>query len=290
MDKQELSTLCNKHNINLQQKIINRVAANILTMTDSDWLDLFIDFGYDNPLTVNYVRSGAIGLYNLLISKGYVKSNVFNSRLLETNNILKATATNVYISPKRFNLAIDRITNKEVGECILRLFYEGVSENRSLYDIKLSDMDLENKKITMPKFTIEMSDSLARAIVNYNEAEKMGRYTLTQAHIGGFVKTVNYENTSDSFVSFANYVKRTVSQTGLKKANIYASGFMNYLYKKCGNVSSVKELFFSYESKDLNTEAARQLVSLANEYGMFAEGKYIRRKFKKYAECFKYEI
>ena len=292
MDHQKLMELCKKNGIDIQKKIFAEIAdKDFLLMTEEDWLRVFVNLGFDNQQTINIRRAAISKLYHFCILKGLTDYNPLDSIKLTSKNILNAVANNVYITPAELEQGINKLKNKEVGACIIRILYEGVNETQDLYNVKFKDVDLENRQIHIPEFTINMSDDLYKSVVTYNETWKMGRFQLINAYDGSFIKVISYKTSVDYYSNFINMSSRFISGAGFKKIHLYGSGFINFLYRKCGSIDKMDELFYADDKvRGLISNLCEEIEEYGKEYGLNLEGKYIRFRYKSYYESFKFKM
>lgn len=292
MDYDKLMELCQENGIEIQKKIMREISKeDIFSMTDEEWLAQFIGSGFDNIQTINKTRASLARLYNVCIAKGYTDHNPFDSIKLETKNIYAAAEKNVYITPVELERGINRLKNKDIGECILRLFYEGVREVQDLYNLTMDQVDLEMRQIHFADYSIDMSDDLYGAVLTYLDTWVMDNFKLSRPFENSFVKVNQYKSTTDFLNNFSNTASRFVSGAGLKKVHLYGSGFINFLYKKCGSIERMDELFYADDKvRGLIMELCDEIERYGKEYGLFLEGKYIRFRYKSYHESFKVKM
>jgi integrase len=292
MDHQELMELCKENGIDIQKKLFAEIAEkDFLLMTEDDWLKVFVNLGFDNQQTINIRRSAVGRLYDLCISKSLTDYNPMESIKLTSRNVLSAVKNNVYITPEELEQGINKLKNREIGAGILRILYEGVNEIQDLYNLKSRDVDWENRQIHMPEFTLHMSEDLYRAAAAYDETWKMGRFQLVNAYDGSFIKVVSYKTSVDYYSNFINMSSRFISGAGFKKIHLYGSGWINFLYKKCGSVDKMDELFYADDKvRGLISNLCEEIEEYGKEYGLNLEGKYIRFRYKSYYESFKFKM
>ena len=292
MDYDRLMELCQENGIEIQKKIMREISKeDIFSMTDEEWLAQFIGSGFDNIQTINKTRVSLARLYNVCIAKGYTDYNPFDSIKLETKNIYAAAEKNVYITPVELERGINRLKNKDIGECILRLFYEGVREVQDLYNLTMDQVDLEMRQIHFADYSIDMSDDLYGSVLTYLDTWIMDNFKLSRPFENSFVKVNQYKSTTDFLNNFSNTASRFVSGAGLKKVHLYGSGFINFLYKKCGSIERMDELFYADDKvRGLIMELCDEIERYGKEYGLFLEGKYIRFRYKSYYESFKVKM
>ncbi len=292
MDYHRLIELCKESGIELQKKIIAEISKkDIFSMTDEDWLILFAMMGFDNIQTMNKTRAAASKLYKFCISKGYTDYNPFDSVKLESKNIIASAEKNIYITSMELERGINGLNNKDIGECYIRLFYEGVKEVQDLYNLTLDQIDLKNRRINFSEYSIDMSMELYHSVKACLNTWVMDNFQLIQPYENSFVKVNRYKNTTDFLNNFTNTASRFISGAGFKKVHLYGSGFINFLYKKCGSVEKMDELFYADDKvRGYMIALCDEIENYGKEYGLFLEGKYIRFRYRSYYECFKIKM
>lgn len=289
MEYQKLANLCEEYGIDIQKKILDEISEkDILSMNEEDWLSLFLTMGLDNMQTIHKTRTSLHKLCNVFQLIGDTDYNPFDSYKLEARNIYQSAKKNIYITPLELDVGINQLNNKEIGACILRLFYEGIREAGDLYQITMDQIDLENRRIYFKDHTLNMSEDLYHSMKIYLDTWDMDSFKLIRPYENSFVKVNQYRSTTDFFINFSNTASRFVSKAGFKKIHLYGSGFINYLYKKCGSIDKMDELFYANDKvRGLMMELCDEIETYGREYGLFLEGKYIRYRYKSYYESFK---
>lgn len=292
MDAHGLKMLCKENNIVMQKKIIAEISKkDFFSMTDEDWLMLFLNMGFDNMQTIRKTRASVIRLYEGCISKGYTDYNPFDSIKLDSKNIFAAAKKQVYITQAELEQGINQLKNKAIGECILRMFYEGVRDVEDLYYLTLDQVDLKKRTIDFEDYSIQMSEALYNAVRIYQDTWSMDNFELYRPFENSFVKVNLYRNTTDFLSNFTNTASRFVRGAGFKKVHLYGSGFIHFLYKKCGSIEKMDELFYADDKmRGYIMELCNEIEQYGKEYGLFLEGKYIRFRYKSYYESFKIKM
>jgi len=155
----------------------------------------------------------------------------------------------------------------------------------------MDQIDLENRKILLPDYTIDMSIDLYKSILLYNDTWKFHKSNFIRAYPNSFVKIRDYQLTEDNFAAFESMVARMVGQSEIKRIHLYGSGFINFLYRKCGNIRKMDELFYADDSvRGLIIDLCDEIEEYGKEYGMNLEGKYIRYNYKGYFDSFKIKM
>lgn len=292
MDLDDLTKLCEEAGISLKSKLLLKLSeSDLSSMTDDDWLRFFTDMKIDNTQTIRSTRSAMIKLYDHCISKGVINYNPFDSAKLTQENILFVAQNDIYISPLELKIGIDKVKNKDLGNCLLRMLYEGIRERIDLYNLKLDQIDLVNKIITFPDHVINMSNDLYESILIYNDTWKYHKSSFIRAYPNSFVKIRDYKLTENNYDAFESMVARMIGQAEIKQVHLYGSGFINFLYKKCGSIKKMDELFYADDSvRGLIINLCDEIEAYGKEYGLNKEGKYIRYDFKGYFESFKIKM
>ena len=292
MDYHKLMDLCVEHGIEIQKKMAAELSSkDIFSMSEEDWLSLFSHMGFDNIQTINKTRASFNKLYKICISKGYTDYNPFDSMKLETKSIYKVTEKNVYITPFDLEEGINKLKNKDIGACIIRFFYEGIHEVQDLYSLTMDQLDLENRKIYFSEYSMDISEDLYQSIKTYLDTWVMDSFKLTRPFENSFVKVNQYKSTTNFSGNFSNTVSRFISGAGFKKIHLYGSGFINYLYKKCGSIEKMDELFYADDKvRGLISALCSEIETYGKEYGLSLEGKYIRFRYRSYYESFKIKM
>lgn len=289
MDYRKLMDLCEEHGIDIQKKMAAELSKrDIFTMSEDDWLSLFSLMGFDNIQTINKTRASFNKLYKICIAEGYTDYNPFDSLKLETKSIYNAAEKNVYITPFELEEGINKLKNKELGACIIRLFYEGIREVQDLYNLTMDQLDLENRKIHFSGYTMDISEDLYQEIKTYLDTWVMDSFKLTRPFENSFVKVNQYKSTTNYLNNFTNTASRFISGAGFKKIHLYGSGFINFLYKKCGSTEKMDELFYADDKvRGLISALCNEIEMYGKEYGLSLNGKYIRFRYRSYYESFK---
>lgn len=292
MDCHKLMDLCKVHGIDIQKKMAAELSKrDIFTMSEGDWLTLFSLMGFDNIQTINKTRASFNKLYKICIAKGYTDYNPFDSFKLETKSIYNSIEKNVYITPFELEEGINKLKNKALGACIVRFFYEGIREVQDLYSLTMDQLDLEKRKIYFSEYTMDISEDLYKEIKIYQDTWVIDNFKLTQPFENSFVKVNQYKGTTNYLNNFANTASRFISGAGFKKIHLYGSGFINFLYKKCGSIENMDELFYADDKvRGLVSALCNQIEMYGKEYGLILNGKYIRYRYKSYYESYKIKM
>ena len=297
MDREELERLCEDNDVRIKKKLIDLMSVvDLFNMTPEDWLDEFAEFGKINKSTIADNRMMISKVYDLLVISGKIKYNPFYSPLLKVDYISNFINRDLYVSPEEIDSALNDATDIIVYECIIKLIYEGVKTVSDLYGIMLDDIDFKNKKIYFANYSINISNELADVISDYigkseyitnnNQGKPERAFKLENAYEGSLVKIIPHPNTTDKKKSFTNMCSRIFKSIGYNASQIYNSGFIYFLYKKCDfSIEELSKLFEKYDSPTLTKLYFDKLEGYAVEYGISRDAVFIKYSYYDYYKC-----
>lgn len=156
-------------------------------------------------------------------------------------------------------------------ECMVRLFYEGISSMRELATLREDQIDFENKRLVLPNRTVQLTDrcfELLVAVGNMTimESERY-KYTMAKRPNSYFRYPTRVSKTSDGISDWdddlfaTNLSKRfaninELSNKSITAYNLFMLGFTDCLIEKYG-YEEIKERF-----EEPNTSRAAEILQV----------------------------
>lgn len=304
MSIEELSKICDESGAKLKNKMIVAISnykKDIFNMTTDDWICLLKDFKIQT-VAILEIKREVSKIYEYGIGNGYTVYNPFLSPELSAENISAQINQFIYVSQKQLSLKVEKLSDNLVGGCISQLIYEGAKSYTDVYELDMNNIDFANSRINFNGYTVNASTKLMDYIRRYNENEvyitrhyatKSGEksYKLRRVRDNSFAKIISYSDFSEneqieiSMKSFKNSCTQIFMKLGFSSSQIYNSGMLNYIFKKCDYSLTELSILFEDNSRPRGIKSpVEKLDEYAREYG-FA-GKNIRYYLKDYYTSF----
>ena len=300
MRLEELSDICQKSGAKLKKKMMVAICnykKDIYTMTTEDWICILKDFKMQMSY-ISEIRREMTKIYEHEINIGKTVYNPFMSPELSTDNISAQINQFIYVSQEQLDRAVDNLSDSLIGGCISQFMYEGTKSYLDIFNLDMNDIDFKTHKINFKNYSIYGSVKLMNYIKQYDKNEvyvskhpksKSGDRTfkLSRVRKNSFAKVIEYSNyTSNTFVSdmakaFQNSCAQIFMKLGYSNSQIYNSGALNYVLRKCDY--SLRELSYLFKDNSRprgEDTPAEKLNKYVREYGI--EGRNARYYLKDY--------
>ena len=279
MSIEELSKICDASGAKLKKKVIfaiSKYGKDIYNMTPDDWISVLKGFKLQT-VSILELRREAIKIYEYGIYNHMTAYNPFLSPELTTENISAQINQFIYVSQEQLNDAVYNLSDDLIGGCISQLIYEGARSYPDILDLDMDDINFNNSIIKFNGYTVRASSKLMEYIRNYDEndvyvtnhySSKSGdkSFKLQRVRANSFAKVIVYSNnsgTTDSKKTFQNACTQIFMKLGYSCPQIYNSGLINFLFKKCDySVNKLSEMF-----TEKYGDGSKVLDEYAKEYG-----------------------
>lgn len=212
-----------------------------------------------------------VSFFNWCISKKYIDSNPF----LEISELSIGNLINQMV--KKMNIKVlyddtlqqyvDKSQNKEFFALIIGLLYDGVKSNNEIAAIKMGDIDLESRTLTLKDRKINLSIFTMEAITKYQTIQTFNFERIDG--IAGKHEYVRYKDylikrtqktkvdNEDMFVKYtATILGNNLKKIDLTYLDIYRSGLLSRLRKAFVKFSDAEFTEIMLSDKKVNTGVA----------------------------------
>lgn len=303
MNKKELLELCAASGAKLKNTMINMIHEynkDIYLMDTSDWIDIFKKFDKMQRIYIIEIRRELSKLYMYGINTGKATYNPFDSLELSTDNISVQINAKLYVSQNQINSATSTLNESLIAGCIVQLIYEGARSYLDIFNLNMEDIDYEHSIINFKDYSINASSILMKYIKQYDEnysyqsvstvnQDGNREFTLERIRENSFAKIVRYKTTKDECKAFINSCSRFFKLIGYSKQQVYNSGLLNYIYRKCDFSTSILTQLLGGERYEFSIEATNKLKIYAEEYGFSSNSINIRHHLKDYYKSFMFQ-
>lgn len=267
-------------------------------MTPDDWICILKDFKIQT-VAILEVRREVSKVYEYGILKSKTVYNPFMSPELSAENISAQINQFIYVSQEQLNDAVYNLSDDLIGGCISQLIYEGAKSYPDIFELDMTDIDFENSKINFKGYTVNASSKLMEFIRSYDEndvyvtkhySSKSGArsFKLQRVRENSFAKTIvysDYYGNTPGKKTFQNACTQLFMKLGYSCSQIYNSGLLNHIFKKCDySFTELSVLFEDSSRPRSNKTPVGKLDEYAKEYGF--EGKNVRYYLKDYYASF----
>lgn len=300
MNKKELLELCEASGATLKNKMIDMICEygkDIFSMDTSDWMNIFKKFDKMQRIYIIENRRELSNLYMYGINTGKTVYNPFDSSRLSTDRISAEVNAWLYVSQEQINLDVSELNENLIAGCIIQLIYEGARSYLDIFNLNMQDIDYEHSIIDFKDYKINASNQLMKYIEQYDENysyqsstivnnDGSREFELERVRENSFAKIVRYKTTKDECKAFINSCSRFFKLIGYTKQQVYNSGLLNFIYKKCDfSASKLSELLGSKDYEP-TLENTKKLKMYATEYGFSSNTINIRHHLKDYYRSF----
>lgn len=306
MKLEELNKLCELSEAKLANRVSSAICKynkDIFIMEPEDWINIFKQFNMQK-VTIQKTRAELYKIYDYAKNNGIVMYNPFDSLELSVNNISSAINQNIYVSQETLNGWISKLDDDLISGCMTQLIYEGAKSYSDIFNLQLNDIDFENCIIRFDEYCVYASSKLMQYIKDYikndeyvtgHHSSKTGTrsYPVKRVREGGFVKIIMFDNNKsrDDYKTFTNSMSNILMRLGVTKAQLYNSGFLNFIYRKSDfSLTELGKLINTEYTKDSMKYAREKLNEYAEEYGFISETVNIRYLLKDYYNSFLYQL
>lgn len=304
MNLEELSKICDESGAKLKNKMvmaISKYGKHIYEMNPDDWIALLKGFKIQTS-SILEIRREAIKIYEYGIWNKKTVYNPFLTPELSVDNISAQLNQFIYVSQEQLDRAIGNLSDDVVAGCIIQMMYEGAKTFLDIFELDMDNIDFENSIIKFNGYTINASEKLMGYIKDYNENDvyitrhynsKTGKrsFKLKRVRENSFVKIIEYSDYTGDMLSsgdiktFRNSCTQFFMKLGYSSSQIYNSGMINYILKKCDYSLDEFSLLFKDGSKQkFQMTPSKRLAEYAKEYGF--KSKNIRYYLKDYYNSF----
>lgn len=264
--------------------------------------DLIVKEFVENSISYKYLmnyRNYLLLFFEWAMDKGYISWQPFDSNFLSGKVLLsKAAAKMNILVPKaaQIDVLCERFTsNSELYEILIRGFFEGISDALSLYELRWSDVNYNEKTLILNGERRKFSSKFMDALQRYYRTEEFvversngGNYSIPMEIVDDrLIKNIARKN---SRISIHNFRKNLtmhfgkISQCTGRRVNaeiLYKAGFLSYVYQNCEEDRAVfLELFLDVVNVRSNKNVGKMLEEYAKKYHLNQnESKYIRRDY-----------
>jgi hypothetical protein len=300
MNKKELLELCEASGATLKNKMIDMICEygkDIFSMDTSDWMNIFKSYGSMQRIYIIENRRELSNLYIHGINTGKTVYNPFDSKKLSTDRISIQLNSNLYVSQKQINSAIWGLNESLISGCMVQLIYEGARSYLDIFNLNIEDIDYEHSTIDFKDYTVKASSFLIKYIKQYDEnwyyqsttttnEDGNREFPLERVRNNSFIKIVRYKTTKDEYKAFINSCSRLFKLIGYSKQQVYNSGLLNFIYRKCDFSITKLSYLLEVEKYDLAPGVTEELKGYAVEYGFSSSTINIRHHLKDYYNSF----
>lgn len=304
MSVDELNKICHESGAKLKKKMIVAICnyeKDIYDMSTDDWINILKGFKMQ-MVYISEVRREMTKIYEHEISVGKTVYNPFLDPELSAENISAQINQFIYVSQKQLDNSIGNLNDDLIGGCIAQLIYEGAKTYTDIIELDMSDIDFENSKINFKKYSITASPKLINYVRQYDENnvyvakhyknESGNRsFKLSRVRENSFAKIIVYYDKSGKSISsditktFQNSCSQIFMKLGYSSSQIYNSGALNYIFRRCDySFDELTSLFKSNSRPRSMMSPVEKLDEYAKEYGL--DGKNARYYLKDYYNSF----
>lgn len=301
MNKEKLLTLCKNSGAKLKNKVVDAICEydkDIFSMEPDDWISIFKQYKMQKSY-LSEQRREISKIYVYAIATGKSTYNPFDSLELTVDNISEQINIQAYVSQKQLDKAIDNLSESLIGGCIAQMIYEGVRSYSDIFNLNIEDIDFKNSKINFDGYTVFASAKLMKYINDYIEnnvyitiskRSKTGfrQFEMKNIRPNSFAKIIAYDESVDQYKNFLNSCTNIIKKINITKAQLYNSGFINFLYLKCDySIKELELLIIGKKHSKSIKDILDRLRGYADEYG-FSSGKTVNLRYylKDYCNSF----
>lgn len=292
MNKKELLKLCEDSGAILKNKVIDAICEYgkyIFIMEPDDWIAIFKQYKMQRSY-LSEQRREISKIYMHAIAIGKTSYNPFDSLELTVDNISEQINMQVYVSQKQLDRAIDNLSENLIGGCIAQMVYEGVRSYSDIFYLNIEDIDFKNSKINFDGYTVFASAKLMKYINDYIEnnvyitpskrsVNGFRQFDMENVRPNSFAKIISYGDDTDQYKNFLNSCTNIIKKINITKAQLYNSGFINFLYLKCDySISELELLILGKKNSKSIKDILDKLRGYADEYG-FSSGKTVSLRY-----------
>lgn len=300
MNKKELLELCEASGATLKKKMIDMICEygkDIFSMDTFDWINIFKNYGSMQRIYIIENRRELSYLYLYGINTGKTTYNPFDSMKLSTDRISIQLNSDLYVSQNQIKSAISDLNESLISGCMVQLIYEGARSYLDIFNLSIEDIDYEHSTIDFKEYSVKASSLLMNYIKQYDENwyyqsstttnhDGNREFSLERVRNNSFVKIVRYKTTKDEYKTFMNSCSRLFKLIGYSKQQVYNSGLLNFIYRKCDfSITKLSQLL-EWERYDLDSGVPEELKKYATEYGFLSNTINIRHHLKDYYNSF----
>lgn len=218
-----------------------------------------------------------VSFFNWCISKKYIDSNPFiEITELSTNNLIKQMVNEMKINvlyDDTLHQYVNKSQNKEFFAMIIGLLYDGVKSNNEVAAIKLGDIDLEQRTLTLKDRKINLSTFTVEAITKYETIEifyveridgvtDKHEYVRYKDYLIKRTQKTKVEN-EDKFVKYtATILGNNLKKIDLTYIDVYRSGLLSRLRKAFCKFNDAEFSEIILSDKKVNTGVANIFKSV----------------------------
>lgn len=212
-----------------------------------------------------------VSFFNWCISKNYIEYNPFlEISELSINNLIIQMVKKMKIKvlyDDTLQQYINKSQNKEFFALIIGLLYDGVKSNNELAAIKLGEIDLGNRTLTLKDRKINLSNFTMEAIIKYEHVEifyveridgvtDKHEYVRYKDYLVKRTQKTKVEN-EDKFVKYtATILGNNLKKIDLTYLDVYRSGLLSRLRKAFCKFSDEEFSEIILSDKKVNTGIA----------------------------------
>ncbi len=272
------------------EKYCNELQKTPIEFEAPDLYKYLIKHGFKSTNSVlNYIAAFKNFYDYLITNRQITHGNVCDDALISANVIVSNSEIKVeFYDGDDINRIVKKMPlSREYYEVIIRSFFEGVAFSpEDLFELRKNDFDYNKKTINTKRGIKIISQELCEAfnvvqnidyVLNPHPRSRTGVRKIPCEPMvqGGLVPS-----TGNSKYNITVYLRRASNEAGspLTMANLYYSGFVNYLRLNIG-YDVCNEMF----SKRRNTDEENGLlVKAANDYLFYSDPAKIRRSIRPY--------
>lgn len=243
-------------------------------------------------------------IFNFYIDNYEIIKNPFYDKRMRGREALKVLAENRepltwdYVQDIIGKLHRDFEQDKaDYIECIIQLYYNGISKAEEIVNLKEDMIDTRSRKIRLQGRTTQILSKrcyeLLVKVHNMTILEGWRGDYLMKEWRGGYFKypirpSQELEMNNRSEVDMTGFINRYIAvnvnnkySTKLSYFSLFLLGFHDYVVRQVGE-ERAKELMTSYRS----SEDAAELMALANEYGVNADNiSHLKRSLRQFVNA-----
>lgn len=218
-----------------------------------------------------------VSFFNWCISKKYIESNPFlEISELSINNLINQMVKKMKIKvlyDDTLKQYVNQSQNKEFFALIIGLLYDGVKSNNEIAAIKLGDIDLEHRTLTLKDRKINLSTFTVNAITKYETIEifyveridgvtDKHEYVRYKDYLIKRTQKTKVEN-DDKFVKYtATILGNNLKKIDLTYLDVYRSGLLSRLRKAFCKFNDAEFSEIILSDKKVNTGVANIFKSV----------------------------
>lgn len=300
MNKKELLELCDNSGAKLKDKVIDAICEynkDIFIMEPDDWISVFKQYKMQKGY-ISELRREISKIYKYAIMAEKVSYNPFDSLELTVDRISAQINAQIYISQIELDKAVRSLNDDLVGGCIPQMIYEGAKSYLDIFNLNIEDIDFKNAIIKYDGYFVNASPKLVSYLRAYIEntvyrvphstsKTEFREFKMENVRANSFVKIVAYGHSVNKYKNFMNSCTNILRQLGFTKQQLYSSGFLNFLYKKCDySVEELESLVLGQKNSKSIKEKLDRLNNYADEYGFTGKTVSLRYYMKDYCVSF----